>query len=74
MSRIITSEFIGDHLAGFTSLVLEKTAERDFTCMLIATAFHKNINAIVDLIRDLPQILALPLNGDKEFVDMSRIA
>jgi len=74
MSRIITSEFIGDHPARFTSLVLEKTAERDFIRRLIATAYPKNINSIVALIRDIPQVLALPLNGDKEFVDMPRIA
>ena len=74
MSRIITSEFIGDQLSRFTSLAFEKTAEKAFSRTLIATALHENINAIAVLIDGTPQILALPLNGDKDFVDMPRIA
>ena len=74
MSCIITSEFIGDQPARFTSLAFEKTAEKAFSRTLIATALHENINAIAVLIDGTPQILALPLNGDKDFVDMPRIA
>ena len=74
MRRIITSEFIGHQPPGFTSLAFEKTAEKAFSRTLIATALHENINAIAVLIDGTPQILALPLNGDKDFVDMPRIA
>jgi len=74
MSSIITSEFIGDQPSRFTSLAFEKTAEKAFSRTLIATTLHENINAIAILIHGPPQILALPLNGDKDFVDMPRIA
>ena len=55
-------------------MAFEKTAEKAFSRTLIATALHENINAIAVLIDGTPQILALPLNGDKDFVDMPRIA
>jgi hypothetical protein len=74
MSRIITSKFIGDQPAWLPALAFEKTAEKAFSRTLIATALHENINAIAVLIHGTPQILALPLNGDKDFVYMPRIA
>jgi len=55
-------------------LAFEKTAEKAFSRTLMATALHENISAIAVLIHGTPQILALPLNGDKNFVDMPRIA
>jgi hypothetical protein len=74
MRRIITSEFIGDHPARFTSLAFEKTAKKTFSRTPIATVLHENINAIAVLIHGTPEILALALKGDKHFVDMPRIA
>jgi hypothetical protein len=74
MSGIIASGFVGHQPPGFPPLAFEKTAEKAFSRMLIATALHENINAITILIDGTPQILALPLNGDKDFVDMPRIA
>jgi hypothetical protein len=54
MSRIITSEFIGDQLSRFTSLAFEKTAEKAFSRTLIATALHENINTLAVLIHGTP--------------------
>ena len=74
MSRIITSEFIGNQPSRFTPLAFEKTAEKAFSHTLIGAALDENINAIAVLIHGTPQILALPLDRDKHFIDMPRIA
>jgi hypothetical protein len=42
--------------------------------LFVATTLHQNINRVAVLIDGTPQMLALPLNGDKDFVAMSRIA
>ena len=48
--------------------------EEAFRRALIAATLHQNINGIAVLVHGTPQILALPLNGGKDFVDMPRIA
>ena len=73
MRRIITSEFIGDQPSRFTSLAFEKTAKKTFSRTPIATTLHENVYGIPILINRTPEILALPLNSDKDFVDMPRI-
>lgn len=50
MSGIITSEFIGDQPARFTSLAFEQTAEKAFSRPLIATGLYQNINHIAILV------------------------
>jgi hypothetical protein len=55
-------------------LPFEQAAEKPFRRPLIAAALHEDINGIAVLIHGTPQILALPLNGDKDFVDMPDIA
>lgn len=74
MSRIIASKFVGDEPARFPALTFEQAAEKAFSRPLIATTLHENINNIAVLIHGTPQILALSLNGDKDFVDMPCIA
>jgi len=74
MRRTITSEFVGDQPSRFTSLAFEKTAKKTFSRTPIATTLHENVYGIPILINRTPEILALPLNGDKDFVDMPRIA
>ena len=74
MSGIIASEFVGHQPPGFTALAFDQATKKLFSRTLIATVLHENINAIAVLIDGTPQILALPLNGDKDFVDMPRIA
>jgi hypothetical protein len=70
MSRIITSEFVGDQPAGFAPLAFEQATEKPFSSLLIAAALHENINDIAVLIDGSPQILLLSLNRDKHFVEM----
>jgi hypothetical protein len=55
-------------------LAFEETAEKPFGRALIAPTLHQNIKAIAVLIDGTPQIVALPLNGDKDFVDMPGVA
>src|SRR5680860_461676 len=74
MSRTIISECIGDQPSRFISLVCEKTVENAFSRRLIATEWRENIKAIAALIHGMPQILALPMNGEKDFIDRPRPA
>jgi hypothetical protein len=51
-------------------LAFEQAVGKAFSCPLIATALHQNINHIAILIDGLPQILAPSLNGDKPFINV----
>ncbi len=55
-------------------MAFDETAGKPFGRALIATTLHQNIKAIAVLIDGTPQIVALPLNGDKDFVDVPGIA
>jgi len=74
MSRIITAQFVGHQPARFPALAFEQATEKPFGCLLIAATLHQYINDIAVLIDSTPQILALPLNGDKDFINMPGIA
>ncbi len=55
-------------------MAFDETAEKPFGRALIAPTLYQNIKAIAVLIDGTPQIVALPLNGDKDFVDMPGVA
>ena len=74
MNRIITSEFIGHQPSRFTSSAFEQATKKPFGCLLIAATLHQNIHDSVVLIDGTPQLLALPLNRDKNVVAMPGIA
>jgi hypothetical protein len=74
MSGVIASECVGHQPPGFTALAFDQATKKPFSRTLIATTLHENIKAIAVLIHGTPQILALPLNGDKDCGDMPRIA
>ncbi len=54
-------------------MAFDQATKKPFSRTLIAAALHQNINAIAVLIDGTPQILALPLDGHKDFVDMPGI-
>ncbi len=70
----IAAKFVGDQPSGLTSLAFEKAVEELFCGPLIAAALEKNINDLAVPIDCPIQIVSLSLNGDKDFVDMPRIA
>ncbi len=70
----IAAKFVGDQPSGLTALAFDETAEEPFRGPLIAATLEKNINDIAVLIDRPIQIVSLSLNGDKDFVDMPRIA
>jgi hypothetical protein len=74
MRGSIAAKFVGDQPSGLTALVFDETAEEPFCCQLIAATLHKNINDISVLIDRPIQIMSLSLQGNKNFVDMPRIA
>ncbi len=70
----IAAKFVGDQPSGLTALAFDETVEEPFRCPLIAATLEKNINDLAVLIDRPIQIVSLSLNGDKDFVDMPRIA
>ena len=70
----IAAKFVGDQPSGLIALAFDETAEEPFSRTVIAVALHQNVNDIAVLIDRPIQIVSLSLNGDKDFVDMPRIA
>jgi hypothetical protein len=70
MSGAIASEFVGDQPSRFTALAFDQATKKTFSCTLIAAALHQNINDIAVLIHSAPEVVALSLTRDKDFVDM----
>ncbi len=74
MSGTIASEFVGHQPPGFSALAFDEPAEKAFGRRLVAATLEENINDIAILIDRPIQIVSLSLHGDKDFVDMPRIA
>jgi hypothetical protein len=74
MGCIIASQFVSDQPPWFTPLAFEQAAEKPFRRALIATPLHQEINGITVLVDGPPQIVPLSLNGDKDFINVPRVA
>jgi len=74
MSDAIASEFIGDQPSWFTPLAFAQAAENPFSCARITTALHQDVNDITVLIDGPPELRPLALNGDKDFINVPRLA
>ena len=74
MRGVIALEFVGHQPTWFTALAFEETAKEAFCSLPIASALHQDINGIAILIDGPPQILVFPLDGDKHFVEVPRVA
>ncbi len=57
MSGAIASKFVRDQPSWLTPLAFEQAAEKPFSCALIATALHQDVNDIAVLIDGPPEIL-----------------
>jgi len=55
-------------------LAFDQVTKKLFSCMLIAVALHQNINDIAVLIHSAPEVVALSLNRNKDFVAMPGVA
>ena len=73
MSGVIAFECVGHQPSWFTALAFEETAKEAHGRFLVASPLHQDINRVAVLINRTPQILALPLNGDKDFVQIPGI-
>jgi hypothetical protein len=74
MSGIIALQFVGHEPSWFTTLAFEETAKEAFRRCFVASALDKNIYSVAVLVFGPPLMLAFPLNGDKDFVEVPGIA
>jgi hypothetical protein len=74
LRRAITPELIRDDHPGHVHEALEQLAKKFLRCGLVPPVLHQNIQHMAVLIHGPPEIMAPPLNGQKDFVQMPFIA
>ena len=70
MCSRITSQFVGDQLRGCSSLLFQGLTEEAFSGSTISALGNQNIDHVSILIDGSPEIEALTLDGDEEFIDV----
>jgi len=74
VSGILASQVVGDQPSGFAALAFEYTAKEASRGFFVTMARYEHIHDIAALVHGTPQIVPFPLDGHKDFVDMSGIA
>src|SRR5215813_12314692 len=73
LRRAIAFEFIGDDHAWHVEHAFEELAEELLRRLLVAPALHQDVEDVVVLIDGAPQVMTLPLNGQKHLVEVPRV-
>src|SRR5262245_32105555 len=73
LRRAIAFEFIGDDHAWDVEQAFEELAEELLRRLLVAPALHQDVEDVVVLIDGAPQVMTLPLNGQKHLVEVPRV-
>ena len=74
MGSRITPKLVGDQLPGCLSLMLQGPTKEAFSGSTISAFGDQNIDHVSILIDGPPQIEALTLDGDEEFIDVPDVA
>jgi hypothetical protein len=72
-SSAITAQPIGHKQAGNVVQAFQQLAKEAFGRALIPVLLDENIKHITVLVHSTPEVVTLPLNRDKDFVEMRRI-
>src|SRR5262245_24966422 len=70
LGRAVALELIRDEHPWPVLQPLEQLAEKLLRRLLIAPALHQNIEDVIVLIHGAPQVMALAIDGQKDFVQM----
>ena len=70
----VALEFVGDDHARDVDQAFQKFAEELLRCPLVAPALYQNVEYIAVLINGPPQIVMLPLDGQKHLIEVPLIA
>ena len=74
MCSPITPQLVGDQLPGCLSLLFQGLTKEAFSGSTISAFGDQNIDHVSILIDGPPQIEALTLDGDEEFIDVPDVA
>ncbi len=74
MCSQITLKLVGDQLPGCLSLMFQGPTKEALSGSTISTLGNQNIDHVSILIDGSPQIAALTLDGDEEFIDVPDVA
>ena len=74
VGRGVTAQLVGDQPARYTSLAFQQLPKKARGGTPIAPGLHEDIDHVTVLVHSPPEILPLPLDGHKEFVQVPRVA
>ena len=74
MCDAITSEFVGHKSERFATLALQESAEEPSRCSPIPARLHEDVDHVSVLVNGTPEVLALTVDGDEQFVQQPDVA
>ena len=74
MGRPVARQFVGNEAKRFVSLPLQELSEESSRCTPVPTGLNENIDHVTVLIHGAPEILALPVDRDEDFVQVPCVA
>ena len=70
LGRAVALELIGDDDPWHVLQPLEQLAEKLLRRLLVAPALHQDIQHVIVLVNSAPQVMALPVDGQKDFIQV----
>jgi hypothetical protein len=74
LSRTITLELVRDDHPWHVLQALEQLAKELLGGVLVAPALHQDIQHVVVLVDSAPQVMALAIDGQEDFIKMPFVA
>ena len=70
----VALELIRDNDAWHVLQPLEQLAKKLLRCLFVASTLYEDVQDVVVLINRAPQVMALAINGQKDFIQMPLVA
>src|SRR5215831_16255315 len=70
LGRAVALELIRDDHPWHVLQALEQLAKKLLRCLLVAAALHQNVENVIVLVHRTPEIMALPVDRQKDFIEM----
>jgi len=74
MRRTVTSQLVGDHSPGLTTLAFEQLAKEAPRRSTITPCLHQDVDHVAILIHRPPKVVSLAPDRDEDFVQMPGVA
>ena len=74
MGDTVAAQLVGHEPHGFLSLTLQQSAKESPRCTPVPTGLYEDVNQVTVLVHGAPQILALTVDRDEDFVQKPRIS